>query len=119
METKDIHLCPRCENLVSTKWVKGRKLFKNCSECGWKSDSYTPETIPIPTSRQVYVGGWNYVVYDQYGWPCFLSAKFSSEEDCIASAKKYVEKTSFVGGKEKCTAVVWPPTITVTGIVID
>jgi hypothetical protein len=115
-------VCPQCGDEDSrelrTCLTYDRKLRKECPECGWHGEPYTPEKKPVTTMRtQGYFQGgyWVFETFDQYGQPCTHSQGYGSEATCTKAAKENLANINGRPGYGKCQAIVWPPTVKVVG----
>lgn len=118
-----VKLCPSCgEESITTRRVKDRKLQDYCDEdfCGWTGDARTPPKKKVVSTREVDAGwtpGFQYEIFDKYGYILTSSESKRSMEEARAAARKELEaiKDLHYGPG---TAVVWPSTVKVTGEVI-
>ena len=128
-EARLIEECPECRSTVREVWACSRMFQKECNgdECDWKSEPFAPPQKPIFTVKDIYTnqGGWCYEMFDKYGQTVTWSRGYSSKEECEKAALADIERTS---GPHKdgspspygeCVAVIWPPTVQVTGTLIE
>lgn len=113
--------CPRtsCEEVtLRTCLTHGRKLRKECPECFWYGEPYTPKKKPVKSTKTTsyFEGGyWVFETYDQYGQTCTYSEGFGSETACLKAAKADLARINGRDGYGKCQAIIWPPKVTILG----
>lgn len=117
--------CPKCGDETTSEWYGlGRKLRDVCTnnDCNWAGETYTPDVRPISTT-EMYTplgpGGWRYTAYDGYGHIYCSSRSYGTREECLAAAREDVRTQSEDPSYGKCSAVVWPPRVIVTGELVE
>jgi hypothetical protein len=114
-----LDVCPNCEcDDLSDRWVAGRKLQQKCNDCGWKSESRIPETIPIRTSKIICINrfnGFEYEVFDRYGHIMIHSRSYSSRDEMIKNLEEDMKRSETDVNAGPYTAVIWNDVIEVQG----
>jgi hypothetical protein len=113
--------CPKCEESLSTVWVKGRKLQQRCPQCYWSGEPYAPPQREIETTRRVSInshGGFQYTVYDRFGWPAMTSRSYPTLRSAQRAAERDIERGRHNEEAGPYTAVLWRDYVEVRGEVI-
>lgn len=127
---KKYNKCPKCDSYqLGERWCKGRKLQQYCYndnvndenvECGWEGEPRIPELKRIVTTKQLTVhnfSGWDYVIYDKYGYVMTVSRSFESEEDATDDLNRELKKglTDKIAGPYTGVLFHTPPSIKIEG----
>ncbi len=93
-------------------WAKDRKLMYGCTNCGWKTEPFTPPLKEIETEKELEVnqfGGLGYTLYDQYGYALIYSRTYDDRNEAIEELQKDILRNP------GSSAVLWPDYVTVKG----
>ena len=111
--------CPECKSdELGDRWAKGRKLQQHCWYCEWKDEPRIPETKVIKMTKRVQVNqfhGFNYEVFDRYGYVMVFSRSYGTEEKATIALKGDLERHGKEDSGGPCTAILWPDVVTVKG----
>lgn len=126
--TRMHNACNKCGGRTRTVLSEKRMLQNICNGdyefndediCNWKSDLYLPKTKNIDSTKEIYLDGWKYELFDRYGQTCVYSVVYKSQSECENDAKKSLELHNKIEGYGPCKVVIWPPSVTVVGKVIE
>ena len=115
-------VCPKCygEDL-GDKWTMGRKLQQFCKECPWEAEQRTPNKRPIKNTKTCIIDdfpGWDYIIYDCYGYETTLSETFDSKsaaEKAMKSDMKSQMKAKSPGGPFTAVLFHTPSSVKIEG----
>lgn len=120
-EWADAAACPKCTYELRIVWTKNRQLRSECMKCGWVGEPNDPTPVSIETTRTINVsrfGGYEYTIYDQYGYIICFSRTYYTPEEAESAAKDDLKIRNECPNYGPCTAVLWPKEIVVEGKVL-
>lgn len=122
--------CPKCGSTTRERWSrKGKRRLERvcydleCEEesCHWVSEPYEPPEKQVETTRRIYLpgNGWTYEAFDGRGHIMTSSRTYETRAECFREAEEDVRRATDSGNYwGECRAVVWPPSVVVTGEVV-
>lgn len=120
--------CPKCGSSTRERWSsKGKRHLESvCNDregegCAWVSEPHEPPKRRVATTRRIHLrgGGWTYESFDGRGHAMTSSQTFDTRAECVREAEEDVRRATESGGYwGECRAVVWPPSVVVTGEVV-
>lgn len=91
--------CPTCGSEdIGDRWCAHRMLQYFCRECNWAAQTRTPSRRKITNIKSLLVDdffGFNYVIYDKYGYESTISRTYNTEK----TAQKEMEDDLLRGEK--------------------
>lgn len=117
---KKLKKCPDCNSTdLGDRWSSGRMLQQHC-ECGWKGNPRVPERRKVSNLKYCHLdefSGWDYIVYDRYGYPITYSETFSNRATALRELKEELIQSEFNRDFGPCTGVLFktPDRIKIAG----
>ena len=114
-----LEICPNCKSdNLGDRWVKGRKLQQHCYDCGWKAEPRIPETIPVETTKEIWVNqfpGFCYTIFDKYGHVSAYSRSYKTKAEAETELRRDIECSNKNEDAKPHTGILWQDKIAVKG----
>jgi hypothetical protein len=111
--------CEICGGVeIWERWVKGHKLQRICRACGIIGKPRIPEPRPIISKKDISIGsggGFEYTVFDRYGYGLLLSKSYASQTEAQEDLNKDLLQGETDENAGPYTVVLWPDKVTVIG----